>query len=182
MPSPRPRTPGWMRPLGWISRAGQFLFTLSFSSLTRRIVLLNSLASLALVAGILYLNQLRAGLIDARVQSLRVQGEIIAGAIAASATVRQRRHHHRSRPAAATSSPARRSRAPDERFRRSNFPINPERVAPVLRTLVSPTRTRARIYDPRRRPASSTAATCENVMRFDAAAAVATAAASSSAP
>ena len=27
------------------------------------------------------------------------------------------------------------------------FPINPERVAPVLRRLVSPTKTRARIYD-----------------------------------
>ena len=40
-----------------------------------------------LVVGILYLNQFRAGLIDARVQSLLTQGEIIAGAIAASATV-----------------------------------------------------------------------------------------------
>ena len=39
------------------------------------------------MAGILYLSQFRAGLIDARVQSLVVQGEIIAGAIAASATV-----------------------------------------------------------------------------------------------
>ena len=35
----------------------------------------------------LYLSQFRAGLIDARVQSLLVQSEIIAGAIAASATV-----------------------------------------------------------------------------------------------
>ena len=35
----------------------------------------------------MYLSQFRAGLIDARVQSLLVQGEIIAGAIAASATV-----------------------------------------------------------------------------------------------
>src|SRR5690606_41704993 len=30
---------------------------------------------------------------------------------------------------------------------RSDFPINPERVAPLLRRLVSPTDTRARIYD-----------------------------------
>ena len=28
-----------------------------------------------------------------------------------------------------------------------DFPINPERVAPVLRRLISPTKTRARIYD-----------------------------------
>ena len=59
----------------------------SFSSLTRRIVFLNLAGLVALVIGILYLSQFRAGLIDARVQSLLVQGEIIAGAIAASATV-----------------------------------------------------------------------------------------------
>jgi hypothetical protein len=41
---------------------------------------------LALVIGVLYLSQFRAGLIDARIQSLLVQGEIIAGAIAAEAT------------------------------------------------------------------------------------------------
>ena len=29
----------------------------------------------------------------------------------------------------------------------TDFPINPERVAPLLRRLISPTRTRARIYD-----------------------------------
>ena len=58
-----------------------------FSSLTRRIIVLNLAALVVLVAGILYLNQFRAGLIDARVASLLTQGEIIAGAIAASATV-----------------------------------------------------------------------------------------------
>jgi len=81
-----PAVKAW-RPLGWLSRAGQFLFTLSFSSLTRRIVSLNIAGLLALVASILYLSQFRAGLIDARGQSLLVQAEIIAGAIAASATV-----------------------------------------------------------------------------------------------
>ncbi len=65
----------------------QFFVTQGFSSLTRRIVFLNVTGLLALVIGILYLSQFRAGLIDARVRSLLVQGEIIAGAIAASATV-----------------------------------------------------------------------------------------------
>src|SRR5262245_47563100 len=58
-----------------------------FSTLTRRIVALNLAGLLVLVVGVLVLNQWRAGLIEARVQSLRVQGEIIAAAIAASATV-----------------------------------------------------------------------------------------------
>jgi two-component system, OmpR family, sensor histidine kinase ChvG len=82
-----PLDKGWRRPLSWLRRAGQFFFALSFSSLTRRIVSLNLAGLVALVASILYLSQFRAGLIDARAQSLLVQAEIIAGAIAASATV-----------------------------------------------------------------------------------------------
>src|SRR6201992_2425532 len=82
-----PTVQGWQRPFVWLRRAGQFFFALSFSSLTRRIVSLNLAGLIALVASILYLSQFRAGLIDARAQSLLVQAEIIAGAIAASATV-----------------------------------------------------------------------------------------------
>ena len=62
-------------------------FRHGFSSLTRRIVVLNLIGLAILVSGILYLNQFRAGLIDAKVQSLLTQGEIIARAIAASAGV-----------------------------------------------------------------------------------------------
>jgi len=68
--------------------AWHFFVAQSFSSLTRRIVSLNLAGLIALVASILYLSQFRAGLIDARAQSLLVQGEIIAGAIAASAISR----------------------------------------------------------------------------------------------
>ena len=73
----RPARPNLLR------RAWRFFVAQSFSSLTRRIVSLNVAGLLALVIGILYLSQFRAGLIDARVQSLLVQSEIIAGAIAA---------------------------------------------------------------------------------------------------
>jgi two-component system sensor histidine kinase ChvG len=137
-------TPRW-RPRDWLSRAGQFLFTLSFSSLTRRIVSLNLAGLIALAASILYLSQFRAGLIDARAQSLLVQGEIIASAIAASATVETN---------TITIDPDRlldlkpgESYGAPEEFSGLDFPINPERVAPVLRRLISPTKTRARIYD-----------------------------------
>ena len=58
-----------------------------FSSLTRRILFFNIAATVVLAGGILYLNQFREGLIDARVESLLTQGEIIAGAISASASV-----------------------------------------------------------------------------------------------
>jgi two-component system sensor histidine kinase ChvG len=124
----------------------QFFVRQSFSSLTRRIIFLNLTGLLALVIGILYLSQFRAGLIDARVQSLLVQGEIMAAAIAASATFD---------PDSLTIDPEQlldlqpgESYDPSEEAQSGlDFPINPERVAPVLRRLVSPTNTRARIYD-----------------------------------
>lgn len=113
------------------------------SSLTRRIVVLNLAGLVALLVGFLYLNQFREGLIEARVQSLLTQGEIIAGAIAASATVET--------DAIAID--------PDKLLQMQagesgaiaedplDFSINPEKVAPLLRRLVTPTKTRARIYD-----------------------------------
>jgi two-component system sensor histidine kinase ChvG len=136
---------GWRRPLDWLRRAGQFFFALSFSSLTRRIVSLNIAGLVALVASILYLSQFRAGLIDARAQSLLVQGEIIAGAIAASATV-ETNTITIDPDRLQDLKPGETSPAPDE-YSGLDFPINPERVAPVLRRLISPTKTRARIYD-----------------------------------
>lgn len=127
-------------------RAWQFFVGLTFSSLTRRIVSLNIAGLLALVIGILYLSQFRAGLIDARVQSLLVQGEIIAGAIAASATIET--DSITIDPDKLLELQAGESYGPsDEMYSALEFPINPERVAPVLRRLVSPTNTRARIYD-----------------------------------
>lgn len=135
----------WRRPLDWVRSAGQFLFTLSFSSLTRRIVSLNLAGLIALVASILYLSQFRAGLIDARAQSLLVQGEIIAGAIAASATV-ETNTITIDPDRLLDLKPGESYGAPDESAS-LDFPINPERVAPVLRRLISPTKTRARIYD-----------------------------------
>ncbi|QDZ13364.1 HAMP domain-containing protein [Devosia ginsengisoli] len=124
----------------------RFLDFTIFSSLTRRIMVLNLVGLLVLVVGILYLNQWRAGLIDARVQSLRVQGEIIAAAIAASATVDSD---------VISINPERLLQLQGDGTVSSlsyfdpmlEFPINPERVAPLLRNLITPTRTRARIYD-----------------------------------
>jgi two-component system sensor histidine kinase ChvG len=130
----------------WYRRLWQFIAEQSFSSLTRRIVSLNLAGLLALVIGILYLSQFRANLIDARVQSLLVQGEIIAGAIAASATIET--DSITIDPEKLLDLQTGESYGPaDESFSALEFPINPERVAPVLRRLVSPTRTRARIYD-----------------------------------
>jgi two-component system sensor histidine kinase ChvG len=142
----RPERWGARRLIELVRRLWQFSVRQSFSSLTRRIIFLNVTGLLALVIGILYLSQFRAGLIEARLQSLQVQGEIIAGAIAAQATADSD---------AITIDPERlqelqlgESYDPNEESASGlDFTINPERVAPVLRRLVSPTKTRARIYD-----------------------------------
>ncbi len=129
-----------------LSRAFRLFKINLFSSLTRRIVFLNFAALAILMSSILYLNQFREGLIDARIESLLTQGRIIAGAIAASATVSTN---------AVTIDPekllelkAGESTLPTiDTFDSMNYPINPEEVAPVLRALITPTQTRARIYD-----------------------------------
>jgi two-component system, OmpR family, sensor histidine kinase ChvG len=116
------------------------------SSLTRRIVVLNLGGLLVLLLLFLYVNQFREGLIDARVESLQSQGEIIAAAIAASAAVHTD---------ALTVDPEKllqlapgQAAVPsDDENSQLEFSINPDRIGPVLRRLVSPTRTRARVYD-----------------------------------
>ncbi|MEP1932227.1 MAG: sensor histidine kinase [Roseibium sp.] len=131
-----------------LSKMGRIFGTYVLSSLTRRIIAINLVGLIALVIGILYLNQFRAGLIDARVQSLLTQGEIIAGAIAASATVDT--GTITIDPESLLQLQAGESITPttSDELDNLDFPINPERVGPVLRRLISPTKTRARIYDP----------------------------------
>jgi len=127
-------------------RARRIFEQLFFSSLTRRIVILNLAALAALVVGIMYLNQFRDGLIDAKIDSLRTQGKIIAGAIAASATVDTNSiliDPEKLMELQAGQSVTPRAESTDD----WNFPINPERVAPLLRRVIAPETTRARIYD-----------------------------------
>lgn len=132
----------WIHPFTLIRR---IFGNAVFSSLTRRILFFNLVALVVLVAGIMYLNQFREGLIDARVESLLTQGEIIAGAISASASVDT--NSITIDPEKLLELQAGQSITPLPNDEDLEFPINPERVAPVLRRLISPTRTRARIFD-----------------------------------
>jgi len=117
-----------------------------FSSLTQRIIFLNMAALFVLLSGILFLNQFRDSLIEAREESLLTQGEIIAAAISARASVDT--DSITIDPERLLELQAGESTYPMESETENlDFPINPEEVAPVLRRLISPTRTRARIYD-----------------------------------
>ncbi len=90
-----------------------------FSPLTRRILTVNVFALATLVAGLLYLGQYQENLIQAELQALSIQGEIFAGALG-----------HGARGVGAG----------------GEFSLRPEIAAPMLRRLVLPTRTRARLF------------------------------------
>lgn len=134
---------------GGLANAAQrfWLFSVGhiFSSLTRRIVILNVAGLVALVIGILQLSQFRAGLIDATVDSLKVQGEIIANAVANTLSEGDDGFIDQDRPLELL--PGDQIGPTDEGMSGYRFSINPVKVARVLHRLVSPTRTRARIYD-----------------------------------
>jgi len=130
-----------------ISRRLRYGFEqLLFSSLTRRIVILNLTALAVLVLWIVYLNPFRDTLIEARIDNLRTQGRIIAGAIGAAAALDA---------AAVLIDPERMLELQaGESFMPSlnspdnwDFPINPERASPLLRSVISPATTRVRLYD-----------------------------------
>ena len=114
------------------------------TSLVARIALINILGLLLLSLGILYFNQLRQGLINARSESLLVQGQIIASAIAGAAT-------------ADTSTividpdkldpETNMGEANDSAMGGSYFPITPYRAGPVLRRLLANTSIRGQIID-----------------------------------
>ena len=90
------------------------------SPLTRRILTVNVLPLAMLVAGILYLDEYREGLVVAELAALETQAEIFAGALGEGAI----------------------GTRPDG----AQF-ILPNVARPTLRRLTAPTRTRARVFD-----------------------------------
>ena len=113
--------------------------------LASRIALLNLLGLAVLVVGILYFNQFRQGLIDARVQSLTTQAHIIAAAISGSATVDTGSIVI---DPDALDIPEEGGTSDVEQLSGLDFPINPETSGAILKRLLSNSTVRARIIDP----------------------------------
>jgi two-component system sensor histidine kinase ChvG len=126
--------------------AWRFLTARFSSSLTRRIVVLNLGGLVVLAVGFLFLNQFRADIIAARVQSLTTQANIISAAIAASAAV-DTDTITIDPDKLLQLAPGQSAAPPSSDDEAIEFSINPERVGPVLHRLVTPTHTRARIFD-----------------------------------
>lgn len=120
------------------------LIRLVTRTLQRRIIFANLFGLAILLGGILYLSRNHIWLIDAKRDSLRAQGEIIAAAIAANASIETGRivlDPDRLPEIEGSKSPLR-----DDGFAALQLSIPPERVTPILRRLVPGTETRARVY------------------------------------
>ncbi len=117
-----------------------------FGSLARRIFLFNLVGLAVLIFGITSILWDRAWLIETRLKGLRSQGELVAAAIAAKARVKS--------DDGIVFDPTQLPSvmgdglllAPGEQPTSLELPIRPERVTPILRRLMRPTDTRARVY------------------------------------
>lgn len=114
------------------------------ASLWRRIMAANLLGLTIMFVGFQFFWPEQVWVIDAKRDALRTQGEIIAAAISRNATVEA------DGVAFETDLLPNRDQARvpfrDDAFAAFEHSIRPERVAPILRQLVQPTKTRARIY------------------------------------
>ncbi len=113
-------------------------------SLARRIFFSNAIGLMILLGGYWYLNQYKDWLVDAKLDSLTAQGEIIAQAIAANATLEGQRLVVDPEAQPDTAPPLDDYR--DDGFASLSFSLGPEKVAPILRRLIQPD-IRARVYD-----------------------------------
>ena len=123
--------------------ARHFFDRYRFNSITRRIIVINVIGVGVLVSGIFYLNQYRYKFMGNRVETLTTQAQIIAVAIAQTS---------KTNTDAATES----GKAADENKivvpsglsnPELSFRVDPEVVSPILRDLIAPTKTRARVFD-----------------------------------
>ncbi len=114
------------------------------ASLLRRILVSNLIGFFILAGGILYLGWVHTWLIDAKLDALKTQGMIIADAIAANATVVHERIVLDPKNIPDQHDPA--NNFPDDGLAALELSIHPEEVTPILRKLIQPTNTRARIY------------------------------------
>lgn len=127
----------------WFNR--QPLVRFISASLLRRIMVSNLLGFVILFTGMVYLSFNSGWLINTKREALRIQGQIIAAAIAGEAKIER---------GMIVVDPDRlptdkNARIPfrDDGFAALELSISPEKVAPIFRRLTQPTNTRARIYD-----------------------------------
>jgi hypothetical protein len=122
------------------------LIRLVAKTLMRRIIFANLIGLVILLIGIFYLGQYHAWLIEAKRDSLRAQGEVIAAAIAASATREKDSGRIVITPDMLPEIEGARALLRDENIAALQLSIPPERVAPLFKGGLLPADIRARVY------------------------------------
>lgn len=122
------------------------LIRLVSKTLMRRIIFANLIGLVILLFGIFYLGQYHAWLIEAKRDSLRAQGEVIAAAIAANATREKDTGRIVINPDMLPEIEAARGLLRDENIAAMQLSIPPERVAPLFKGGLLPSDIRARVY------------------------------------
>jgi two-component system sensor histidine kinase ChvG len=116
----------------------------SFTTIRGRIVTLNVIGLVVLTLGMLYFNNIRGALIDARIKSLEVEADIIARSLAQNSTE--------------SISPNDRSKDPilalqldtvgaDDFPSQQPYAVHPEHAAQLLRALIEPTKTHGFVFN-----------------------------------
>jgi two-component system sensor histidine kinase ChvG len=123
------------------------LIRLVAKTLMRRIIFANLIGLVVLLSGIIYLGQYHAWLIEAKRDSLRAQGEVIAAAIAASATREKDTGRIVINPDMLPEiEGGARALLRDENIAAMQLSMPPERVAPLFKGGLLPADIRARVY------------------------------------
>jgi two-component system, OmpR family, sensor histidine kinase ChvG len=122
------------------------LIRLVAKTLMRRIIFANLIGLVVLLSGIFYLGQYHAWLIEAKRDSLRAQGEVIAAAIAASATREKDTGRIVINPDMLPEIEGARGLLRDENIASMQLSIPPDRVAPLFKGGLLPADIRARVY------------------------------------
>ena len=120
------------------------LIRLVAKTLLRRIIFANMIGLVILLSGIVYLSQYHAWLIEAKRDSLRAQGEVIAAAIAANATREKDTGRIVLNPDMLPEVEGERSLLRDENIAAMQLSIPPDRVAPLFKGGLLPSDIRAR--------------------------------------
>lgn len=131
---------------GFSSRDFRKFRIFGFGSIYGRIIVMNVLALLVLLSGILYLDQTKEGLIDAKLESLITQSVVIAGALSASASEDDFGDFDLNIDEFLDDN-ADINITQDDVFSTISVPIDPEAAAQILRHSLLKKKTRARIFD-----------------------------------
>ena len=104
------------------------------------------LASTIITIGLLRDKNFEEALIDSKVQSLLTQGDIIAAAIASSANVESGAIALNSERLI-TVTPSQGMHPENENSQALEFSMNPNRIGPLVKRLINPSRLVVRVYD-----------------------------------